>query len=95
MKGKKFDAEKPRWDLMPLKVLEEVVDVLTMGAKKYSDGNWMRVPDGRRRYFAACLRHLTSWQAGEKTDKESGKSHLAHAVCCLIFLLWYDLKKNN
>ena len=30
------------------------------------------------------------WQ-GEQTDSESGKHHLAHAVCCLMFLMWFDL----
>jgi len=94
-KGKKHDAEKPRWDLMPLRVLEEVVEVLTLGSKKYSDGNWQRVPNARRRYFAAALRHLTAWQAGEKTDRESGKNHLSHAMCCLIFLRWFDDQKTK
>ncbi|WP_228144548.1 dATP/dGTP diphosphohydrolase domain-containing protein [Moraxella lacunata] len=26
----------------------------------------------------------------EMVDGESGLPHLAHAVCCLIFLMWFD-----
>jgi len=35
------------------------------------------------------LRHLTAWWAGEDLDPESGLHHLAHAACCLMFLLEY------
>jgi len=27
-------------------------------------------------------------------DDETGKSHLAHAMCCLLFLLAFDLDKT-
>jgi len=90
--GTKADAEKPRWDLLPLSLLTPVVRVLTFGARKYADDNWQHVPNARRRYFAACMRHLAAWQSGEKRDPESGESHLAHALCCLIFLFWFDLR---
>jgi hypothetical protein len=39
------------------------------------------------------MRHLVAYQSGEEIDPESGKSHLAHAQCCLIFLAWVD--KNH
>ena len=38
----------------------------------------------------ACHRHLQAWWSGERLDKESGLPHLAHAVCCLLFLMWGD-----
>ena len=41
--GKKYDANKPRWDLLPLDALEGAADILTFGAKKYSDHNWRLV----------------------------------------------------
>ena len=31
-----------------------------------------------------------SWRDGEKNDLESGLHHLAHAGCCLLFMLWLD-----
>ena len=88
--GTKYDGEKPRWDLLPYKPVEAVVNVLTHGAQKYADDNWKQVPDARRRYFAAAQRHLTAWYEGEQTDPESGMNHLAHATCCALFLLWFD-----
>jgi hypothetical protein len=71
--------------------VEEVVKVLSMGAKKYSRANWVMVPDAKNRYFAAAMRHLRAWQDGEKSDEDSKLNPLAHAMCCLIFLLWFDM----
>jgi hypothetical protein len=95
MKGKKLDAGKPRWSLVPMREMESVVRVLTMGANKYSDDNWQRLPNLRERYFSAGMRHLIAWFCGEKKDAESGESHLAHAVCCLLFLMWGDNQNGN
>jgi hypothetical protein len=85
--GSKHDQEKPRWDLLPLRAAERVVDVLTYGARKYAPDNWRLVKDARRRYYAAAFRHLTAWWLGASIDSESGLPHLAHAACCLLFLL--------
>ncbi len=82
----KHDAEKPRWDLLPVKGVALVVDVLTFGAKKYAPDGWRTVPEWRRRYYAAALRHMVAWWSGERHDPESGLPHLAHAGCCLLFL---------
>jgi len=90
MHGKKLDAGKPDWSLLPLKSLESTVQALTFGAKKYKKDNWKHVPDAENRYFAAAIRHLSSYQAGEKLDKESNLPHLAHAACCLLFLIWFE-----
>ena len=51
--GRKDDAEKPRWDLLPWGPVGEVVAVLTFGARKYAPDNWKHVPAARERYFAA------------------------------------------
>jgi len=50
-------------------------------------GNWRKVPNARERYYAAALRHLEAWRADWIADDESGLHHLAHAMCCLHFLL--------
>ena len=91
-KGIKYDTSKDQWTLLPFDTLREVIRVLMLGAKKYSPDNWKYVLP-KERYFDACIRHLTAWQAGERKDPESKLNHLAHAICCLIFLLWHD--KNN
>jgi len=87
MKGLKFDSDKLDWSLLPLEPTEEVVKVLMFGAKKYAPGNWKKVDDHERRYYNAAMRHLTAWQKGEKIDSETGISHLAHSICCLLFIL--------
>lgn len=92
MKGVKKDSSKLKWDLLPIEAVEQVVRVLMFGARKYSPDNWKRVPDARNRYYAAALRHIFAWRRGSKLDPESKKPHIAHAVCCLIFILWLDLK---
>lgn len=86
MKGSKFDGEKDRWDLLPWRATEQAVKVMTFGARKYAPENWRKVPEPKWRYFAATLRHLVAWWRGEKNDPQSGLPHLAHALCCLLFL---------
>lgn len=93
-RGTKYDDEKPRWGLVPWSSMEEVVVVLTIGARKYSPDNWKFVPNAPERYFDAALRHITAWRAGQKRDPETGRLHLAHAVCCLLFMIWFDLGRK-
>jgi hypothetical protein len=88
--GVKGDDGKDRWDLLPWEQVRDVVKVLTFGAKKYSPDNWQKVPDGRNRYFSAAFRHILAAHGGEKLDPESGLSHWAHAVCCILFAAWFD-----
>jgi hypothetical protein len=91
--GLKYDTGKLRWDLLPMDCIEDVVKILTFGAEKYSANNWQNVEDGENRYFAALMRHLTTSRMGEKVDIESGLSHLSHAMCNIIFLLWLEKHK--
>ena len=93
--GRKFDSGKLQYGLIPPLALKATVDVLTFGAEKYEPGNWRRVPDAERRYFDALQRHLWAWKEGEKKDKESGRNHLAHAMCCLMFLAEKDLSTEE
>ena len=88
--GRKDDSTKPRWSLLPLHTIAQVIRVLEFGANKYSVGNWAHVPEARTRYYDATMRHIEAWWLGEKVDPESGLPHLAHAVACLLFLMWFD-----
>lgn len=99
-KGIKYDNSKLRWDLLPIGEIEKIVDILTFGANKYSDNNWQHVDNATERYYAALLRHLTAWRKGEKIDPESGREHLSHVACNIIFLMWLDnnskkINENN
>ena len=88
---KKQDHGKPAMHLLPGKPLQEIAKVLTFGAKKYSAHNW-RPGTEWSRYYSAMQRHLTDWNDNAGADPETGLSHLAHAGCCLLFLLEYELK---
>ena len=90
--GVKNDDNKPDWSLLPMSTLEGVVKVLMFGEKKYSRDNWQKVDNAKNRYFSALMRHLVKYLDGVKTDDESGLSHLDHALCCLIFLKWFEDK---
>jgi hypothetical protein len=89
--GRKFDGGKLEYGLLPPLALEETVKVLTFGAQKYERDNWKNVPDSKRRYFDALQRHVWAWKQGEQNDTESGIHHLAHALCCLMFLYEHDI----
>jgi hypothetical protein len=90
--GRKFDNDKLQYGLLPPLALKATVDVLTFGAQKYEPNNWIHVPESKRRYFDALQRHVWAWKEGEQYDPESGKHHLAHAMCCLMFLYEHDTK---
>lgn len=92
--GRKFDTDKIQYGLLPPKALRSVVKVLTFGAKKYEVDNWRKVPDYRRRYFDALQRHVWAWKEDELIDSESAEHHLAHAICCLLFLLEKDIENT-
>ena len=87
-KGVKYDQGKLRYDLVPVGVHEGLCDVITYGAAKYDDNNWMHVEP--KRYEAALFRHINAWRKGEKNDSESGKHHLFHAMACLAFLVEHE-----
>jgi len=90
MNGVKYDQEKLRFSLVPWREFIEVVKVLMHGSHKYEDHNWQRVPNARERYFNAMMRHVMAWWNDEVNDPETKLNHLAHAICCALFLMWAD-----
>lgn len=93
--GLKYDTNKLDWSLMPFEIIEKIVEILQYGEKKYGRNNWQGLDNFNNRYFSALMRHLIAWQQGEKNDYESGLSHLAHAACNIIFLLYFQENKND
>ena len=93
--GTKGDKGKPRWSLLPAGTIAQVIKVLEFGVARYAVDNWMHVEDPKRRYYDAAMRHLQAWWGGEKMDPDSGLPHLAHAVCCGLFLMWFDERKDD
>ena len=93
--GKKYDSGKAKMHLLPPKALFEVAKVLTFGADKYGEENWREVADAQNRYASASLRHLFSHLDKEELDEETNYSHLAHAICCLMFKLELELESKS
>ena len=91
LEGKKFDDGKLPYDLLPSDAVEEIVKVLQFGATKYGERNWEKGMKWNRP-FAALMRHMWAWWRREEKDPETGLSHLAHAGCCILFLLSYTLR---
>lgn len=88
--GTKHDSGKLRWaTLLPWRALESVVRVLEHGAAKpdYGADGWRHVPNARPRYLNAAVRHLVARLRGEVNDPDSKLPHLAHAACCVLFIL--------
>jgi hypothetical protein len=87
-KAPKFDSGKIRLDLLPIRPMKDVAEVLTIGADKYGANSWR---EGEMiawsRCYAAAQRHLMQFWSGEDLDQETGKSHLAHAACNLLFMI--------
>ena len=97
MAGIKHDDGKLPWDLLPFEAVQEVVAILQFGARKYNAHNW-RKGMAYTRLIAAAFRHLTAWAMApmlgqDGTDPETGRSHLAHAACCILFLLSFEVNK--
>jgi hypothetical protein len=90
----KKDSGKLQWSLMPFEELKDVVKVLMHGAEKYSPDNWKKC-DNVVRYKDALMRHVIAYVSGEEIDSEFGLSHLAHAVCNCLFLMWFDRHKDD
>lgn len=85
----KDNVGKSRLDLIPSIPLRLVGDVLAYGARKYKPNNWRYgLPWGDT--YASLQRHLIAWQDGEQLDRETGISHLGHALCQLMFLAEYE-----
>lgn len=85
----KHDTNKPRLDLLPPEALIEIAHVLSYGADKYGAHNWRNGLNWSR-LFAAALRHMMAWKMRESNDSETHRNHLAHACCCLMFLMVYE-----
>ena len=90
--GRKYDGGKLRYDLIPSLALEDMAKGLTFGTIKYDDNNWVKVPNGRKRYMAAALRHIQEYRKGNMWDEEQNIHHLSAAMNNLSFIVEKDLR---
>lgn len=95
MQDYKYDSGKSRVDLIQPNFILGMGDILAYGATKYKENSWKTVKNGRVRYYAAALRHLLAYAKGERVDAETGRSHLLHAACCIMFLFYLEEENGN
>lgn len=93
--GRKDDEGKLRWDLLPLNLIEKVVEVYTFGVTKYEANTWQNLKDGYNRCKAAMFRHLVAHERGEMVDDESGLPALAHMVWNAIAMMHFAMKDKK
>jgi len=79
--GAKLDDGKIMADLLLdfSLALEQVAKVGTYGAKKYSRGGWLKVPNGIERYTAAMMRHILK-EKHEEYDPDTELLHASHTA---------------
>jgi hypothetical protein len=87
--GVKYDKDKLRYDLVPAYPMEQLAEVYTFGARKYSEWNWVKGIKYSR-LIAALFRHFWAFVRGEDIDPESGLPHLAHALWNITSLLYFS-----
>jgi hypothetical protein len=91
MTGSKFDQGKPRMELLPTHGIVEVAKVMTKGAEKYGDFNYLGGLE-HGRLAGAALRHIFAYLNGNDLD-ELGTLHLANAATDLLMII--ELSKRG
>ena len=90
--GLRWDTDKFPIEYIPLHLLEETARILkevtTREENPYPMWNWANGMKWSRCY-ASAMRHMMKWYRGEDNDEETGRNHLAHAMCSLLFLIHY------
>lgn len=77
-------ADKPRFDLIPVGPLKRLADLYARGAIKYGENNYERgIP--LRRVYASLLRHVYAWAMGN-TDED----HLAAVAWNAMALMHFQ-----
>ena len=77
---------KVKFSMVPLPLLAGAARVLMAGAIKYAAWNWAKGSKWSQSFDCAC-RHLFKWWfCREDIDPESGRHHLDHVLCNVLFL---------
>lgn len=83
----RFGLEKIPLHLVPPSAIHALANAFADGAQKYGPFNWREKKISATVYYAAALRHLTAWYDGEENARDSGKSHLDHALACIAMII--------
>lgn len=79
-----------RFDLVPVKPLEEIAKVYGTGASKYEARNWEK-SYAWSLSFAAMMRHAWAFWGGESIDPESQRHHLASVCFHAMALMQFEM----
>jgi len=98
--AKEYETFRNRYNMSALKGLVGVKRVLEYGLEKYGvKDSWKEVPDAKQRYMAAYLRHTIYegeyYLARDHVDAESGLPSAHHALCNIVFLLWFEIQESK
>lgn len=96
--GTKNDEGKPRAGLVLegfALALKGVVESGTLGAIEYGDDNWLIVPNAKKRFRDAMMRHYLEYARGVKVDPKSGISHFKHFVWNALAVLHFEMEEEN
>jgi len=79
-------------------IIISIEKVLQFGAEKYGVNQWQNVPDAQERFKDALMRHTYNDEGEfilDEIDAESGLKHVYHALCNIMFLMWFELKEKK
>ena len=85
----RYNTGKPQTNEISPEFILDMGRVLAKSREKYPRANWS-LGNNYSVPYDSLMRHLLSWQSGEKNDIESGYSHLAHAALNLMMLHYYE-----
>jgi hypothetical protein len=86
--GKRYDVGKPRYDLIPPEVLDQLAMLYTVGADKYEERNWEKGMSWSR-VFNPLMRHAWAFWRGETHDPETKMNHMIHVAWNALALAHY------
>lgn len=78
-------AKKLKHTLIPVETLEAVLRVLSYGAAKHGERDYLNYSD--ENLLDASYRHLAEVRKGDAPDAETGESHWAHVAANAIMAL--------
>lgn len=77
-----------RYDLMPAGPMKALAQILAMGAQRYGEDNWHRIPI--KDHVNHAIAHLY-----EYLDGETAEDHLGHAMCRTMFALHLQMERDK
>lgn len=85
-----FKEQSGTSKILPTVLFDETpngrIRITVSGERNWERGmSWSRV-------YRATIEHMNSWWMGEDLDPETGFSHLAHAGCCILFLIAFEIR---